>query len=194
MSTFSHPIHWHNLPSYNLRHLFSLLIIYTLLPISLIRNKGGITILSPLAFNEVGGYNRLITEYFKAAPSKVLYDKNNEVCPNSLPPPYAMNFFRPIIGSDLPWPGVLFGVTIGSIWYWCTDQVSWFVRFKACQLRELLRLFLSCKLTSTILYATKIKIKINCKYADTSFSILYVYTDKVSTYLTFKWWIAILIA
>ena len=25
--------------------------------------------------------------------------------------------------SDLPWTGVIFGVTISSIWYWCSDQV-----------------------------------------------------------------------
>lgn len=25
--------------------------------------------------------------------------------------------------SDLPWTGVVFGVTISSIWYWCSDQV-----------------------------------------------------------------------
>jgi len=25
--------------------------------------------------------------------------------------------------SDLPWTGVIFGMTISSIWYWCSDQV-----------------------------------------------------------------------
>ena len=26
-------------------------------------------------------------------------------------------------GSDMPWPGFLFGQTPASIWYWCADQV-----------------------------------------------------------------------
>ena len=25
--------------------------------------------------------------------------------------------------SDLPWTGVVFGLTISSLWYWCSDQV-----------------------------------------------------------------------
>ena len=33
--------------------------------------------------------------------------------------------FRPIVPgeSDLPWTGMIFGVTVNSVWYWCTDQV-----------------------------------------------------------------------
>lgn len=36
-----------------------------------------------------------------------------------------MHLFRSIKPgeSDLPWTGVIFGVTISSIWYWCSDQV-----------------------------------------------------------------------
>ena len=25
--------------------------------------------------------------------------------------------------GSLPWPGVIFGLTISSVWYWCSDQV-----------------------------------------------------------------------
>ena len=25
--------------------------------------------------------------------------------------------------GDLPWPGMIFGLTVISTWYWCTDQV-----------------------------------------------------------------------
>ncbi|KAK4293913.1 hypothetical protein Pmani_033422 [Petrolisthes manimaculis] len=78
---------------------------------------------SSSAIYEVGGYNKLITRYFEAIPSRLTYDSNNVTCPNGYPPPYAMNLFRPIVGSDLPWTGIVFGLTIGSIWYWCTDQV-----------------------------------------------------------------------
>ena len=76
------------------------------------------------AFQRVGGYNELVTQYFTAMPSKLVFDQNNQTC--GLPPYYALNFFRPIWPgeSDLPWTGVIFGLTIGSIWYWCTDQVN----------------------------------------------------------------------
>ena len=36
-----------------------------------------------------------------------------------------MHLFRDPVSGDLPWPGII-GVTINSIWYWCSDQVcSW---------------------------------------------------------------------
>lgn len=78
----------------------------------------------PVAISEVGGYNQLVTRYFDAIPNRLAYDTNNVTCPNNFPPPYSMNLLRPIVGSDLPWTGVVFGLTIGSIWYWCTDQVE----------------------------------------------------------------------
>ena len=31
---------------------------------------------------------------------------------------------RPADDGNLPWTGVLFGLTISSIWYWCSDQVG----------------------------------------------------------------------
>ncbi len=34
----------------------------------------------------------------------------------------AMHLFRSS-DSDLPWTAATFGITISSIWYWCTDQV-----------------------------------------------------------------------
>ena len=30
---------------------------------------------------------------------------------------------RSPVGSDIPWPGFLFGQTPASIWYWCADQM-----------------------------------------------------------------------
>uniref|UniRef100_A0A7M4F081 Sodium/myo-inositol cotransporter 2 n=1 Tax=Crocodylus porosus TaxID=8502 RepID=A0A7M4F081_CROPO len=40
-----------------------------------------------------------------------------------LPRDDAFHIFRDPVTSDLPWPGVLVGMTIPSLWYWCTDQV-----------------------------------------------------------------------
>ena len=32
------------------------------------------------------------------------------------------SIFRDPVDSDLPWPGMIFGLTVISTWYWCTDQ------------------------------------------------------------------------
>ena len=76
-----------------------------------------------LAFQEVGGYDNLVTKYMKAEPSVTKLDAHNKSCGAS--PHYAMNLFRdPTPGaSDLPWTGIIFGLSISSIWYWCSDQV-----------------------------------------------------------------------
>lgn len=57
------------------------------------------------------------------SPNATLYDENNRSC--GAVPDDAMHLFRTAIPgkSDLPWTGVLFGMTISSIWYWCSDQV-----------------------------------------------------------------------
>ena len=37
-----------------------------------------------------------------------------------------MHMFRPVDapGNDLPWTGLFTGMLIGSLWYWCADQVT----------------------------------------------------------------------
>lgn len=57
-------------------------------------------------------------KYFDAIPST---RKENSSC--GLPREDAFHIFRDPVNSDLPWPGVLVGMTIPSLWYWCTDQV-----------------------------------------------------------------------
>lgn len=42
------------------------------------------------------------------------------------PRPDSFHIFRDAITGDLPWPGLVFGLTIQATWYWCTDQVSYF--------------------------------------------------------------------
>ncbi|XP_027636420.1 sodium/myo-inositol cotransporter 2 isoform X2 [Falco peregrinus] len=69
-------------------------------------------------FVEVGGLEGLQTKYFDAIPST---RKENSSC--GLPREDAFHIFRDPVNSDLPWPGVLVGMTIPSLWYWCTDQV-----------------------------------------------------------------------
>ncbi|XP_046654280.1 sodium/glucose cotransporter 4-like isoform X2 [Daphnia pulicaria] len=81
----------------------------------------GSFILMGMAFNEVGGYNQLVHKFFKAYPNETAYDLNNKSCANI--PDDAMHLFKNIHSTELPWTGVVFGVTISSIWYWCSDQV-----------------------------------------------------------------------
>ena len=46
----------------------------------------------------------------------------NTTC--GIPNDNAMHVFRDPIDSDLPWPAMIFGITINAVWYWCTDQVK----------------------------------------------------------------------
>lgn len=41
---------------------------------------------------------------------------------------YWANMFRPIDDPDYPWLGIWLSLPIIGIWYWCTDQVTLFVR------------------------------------------------------------------
>jgi SSS family solute:Na+ symporter len=36
--------------------------------------------------------------------------------------PSFMNMWKPATDPDFPWTGILFGVPILGVWYWCTDQ------------------------------------------------------------------------
>ncbi|XP_061458783.1 sodium/glucose cotransporter 1-like isoform X2 [Rhineura floridana] len=83
----------------------------------------GSIILTAFAFQEVGGYDEFINRYMKAIPS-IVSDENTtypERC--YMPRPDAFQIFRDPINGDLPWPGLIFGLSILALWYWCTDQV-----------------------------------------------------------------------
>ncbi|XP_026311161.1 sodium/myo-inositol cotransporter 2 isoform X3 [Piliocolobus tephrosceles] len=69
-------------------------------------------------FAAVGGMEGLKEKYFLALASN---RSENSSC--GLPREDAFHIFRDPLTSDLPWPGVLFGMSIPSLWYWCTDQV-----------------------------------------------------------------------
>ncbi|NXQ94722.1 SC5AB protein, partial [Sagittarius serpentarius] len=92
-------------------------VIYTDALQTLIMLIGAVTLMV-FSFVEVGGLEGLQTKYFDAIPST---RKENSSC--GLPREDAFHIFRDPVNSDLPWPGVLVGMTIPSLWYWCTDQV-----------------------------------------------------------------------
>jgi len=72
-----------------------------------------------LAFDLIGGYDNLVPLYKEAIPA---IRPENTSC--GLPREDFFNVFRDPINGDLPWPGMVFGITINALWYWCTDQVK----------------------------------------------------------------------
>ncbi|MGH0117008.1 UNVERIFIED_CONTAM: hypothetical protein FKN15_024953 [Acipenser sinensis] len=78
----------------------------------------GALILMVFSFIQVDGWEGLQDKYFDAIPT--VRDTNTSC---GLPRQDAFHLFRDPVTSDLPWPGVLVGMTVPSIWYWCTDQV-----------------------------------------------------------------------
>ena len=71
----------------------------------------------------MGGYDAFVEKYMKAIPT-VVYDGNltiKEEC--YTPRADSFHIFRDPITGDIPWPGLIFGLSILTLWYWCTDQV-----------------------------------------------------------------------
>ncbi|XP_067649722.1 sodium/glucose cotransporter 4-like [Haliotis asinina] len=88
----------------------------------------GAFILMVMSFIEIGGYERVIKEFFEAWPNttKVHYGIKNDnysFTDCGIPPANSMHLIRSPEDPGLPWPGIMFGLTISSIWYWCSDQV-----------------------------------------------------------------------
>ncbi|XP_050570168.1 sodium/glucose cotransporter 1 isoform X5 [Cygnus atratus] len=83
----------------------------------------GSFILMGFAFKEVGGYDAFMQKYMEAIPSNTSY--GNTVISSSCYTPRedAFHIFRDPVSGDLPWPGLIFGLSIIALWYWCTDQV-----------------------------------------------------------------------
>ncbi|KAJ7309904.1 hypothetical protein JRQ81_007990 [Phrynocephalus forsythii] len=80
----------------------------------------GSIILTAFAFHEVGGYQDFVEKYMKAIPSETL----PSIPKHCYTPRHdSFQIFRDPITGDLPWPGLIFGLTILALWYWCTDQV-----------------------------------------------------------------------
>ena len=67
-------------------------------------------------------YESLTQQFFSAQSKRAL--THNDSC--GILPDYSLQFMRPatLVNDDLPWTGVLLGITISGIWYWCADQVG----------------------------------------------------------------------
>lgn len=66
----------------------------------------------------MGWYEGLLEQYSNSIPASIV---PNTTC--HLPHPDAFHIFRDPISGDLPWPGLIFGLTILATWVWCSDQV-----------------------------------------------------------------------
>ncbi|XP_074015912.1 sodium/glucose cotransporter 1 isoform X2 [Numenius arquata] len=83
----------------------------------------GSFILMGFAFSEVGGYDAFMEKYMNAIPSNISYG-NTTISPECYTPREdSFHIFRDAVTGDLPWPGLVFGLSIIALWYWCTDQV-----------------------------------------------------------------------
>ncbi|XP_027132401.1 sodium/glucose cotransporter 4 isoform X3 [Larimichthys crocea] len=80
---------------------------------------GGAFALMFIAFSKVGWYEGLLDHYMSAVPSVTVA---NTTC--HLPRSDAFRLFRDPVSGDLPWPGLVFGLTVLATWCWCTDQVT----------------------------------------------------------------------
>ncbi|KAM4640835.1 sodium/glucose cotransporter 4 [Discoglossus pictus] len=78
----------------------------------------GAFILMFLSFHEIGWYEGLEQRYMEAIPNITV---PNTTC--HLPRADSFHMLRDPITGDLPWPGLIFGLTILATWVWCTDQV-----------------------------------------------------------------------
>ncbi|BFZ18212.1 hypothetical protein BsWGS_21251 [Bradybaena similaris] len=87
----------------------------------------GAFVLMIIGFIEVGGYEELKLRYLSAYPNTTLQhlgsDSNYSYTHCGIPPANAYHLFRPADDTNLPWTGIVFGLTISSTWYWCSDQV-----------------------------------------------------------------------
>ncbi|KAM9455930.1 sodium/glucose cotransporter 1 [Clarias gariepinus] len=79
----------------------------------------GSFILMGFAFDKVGGYEGLQEKYMQAIPT----EKGNYSAACYTPRADSFHIFRDALTGDMPWPGLIFGLTIQAAWYWCTDQV-----------------------------------------------------------------------
>lgn len=85
----------------------------------------GAFVLMIISFMRVGGYQSIVQQFFSSWPNTTKYsqgpDYNYTKC--GIPPDNSMHLLRDANDGSLPWTGVIIGLTISSVWYWCSDQV-----------------------------------------------------------------------
>ncbi|XP_013419013.1 sodium/glucose cotransporter 4 [Lingula anatina] len=79
----------------------------------------GSTVLAVIALVRIEGYDGLQSQYFLSLPNGELH--GNGTC--GLPDPQAFHIIRDISDTHYPWTGSVFGASVLSAWYFCTNQV-----------------------------------------------------------------------
>ncbi|XP_069792442.1 sodium/glucose cotransporter 4 [Narcine bancroftii] len=92
-------------------------VIYTDALQTVIMVAGALTLMF-IGLNKVGWYSGLEEKYFQAIPNITV---ENTSC--HIPRADAFHMFRDPVNGDIPWPGLIFGLTVLATWCWCTDQV-----------------------------------------------------------------------
>ncbi|XP_072809112.1 sodium/glucose cotransporter 1-like isoform X1 [Vicugna pacos] len=83
----------------------------------------GSVLLMGYAFQEVGGYQELQRKYMDAKPN-LTHEGNWTVQLECLTPRQdSFHIFRDPITGDFPWPGIVFGASTLSLYYWCANQI-----------------------------------------------------------------------
>lgn len=80
-----------------------------------------------LALVEVGGYDAMVSQFMQAASRDTYirsHQHGNASC--GFPPSDSFHIFRGL-DSSYPWIGLVFGLPVIGIFYWCTQQVHIFV-------------------------------------------------------------------
>ncbi|XP_064612119.1 sodium/glucose cotransporter 4-like [Liolophura sinensis] len=84
----------------------------------------GAFILMIMSFIRVGSYEAIERKFFSAWPNTTRYPvENSTYAKCGIPPENSYHLIRAADDGGLPWPGIMFGLTISSVWYWCSDQV-----------------------------------------------------------------------
>ncbi|KAG8436933.1 hypothetical protein GDO86_007857 [Hymenochirus boettgeri] len=78
----------------------------------------GAFVLMFISFEKIGWYPGLEQKYMEAIPQIIV---PNTTC--HLPRADSFHMLRHPITGDLPWPGLIFGLTVLSTWVWCSDQI-----------------------------------------------------------------------
>ncbi|XP_070207628.1 sodium/glucose cotransporter 4-like [Littorina saxatilis] len=85
----------------------------------------GAFVLMVLAFKEVGGYEEMKRKYPLSIPDTAILNSSNptykyRTC--NRPSKFWFQLMWPA-GEGTPWTGLVFGLTVNAVWYWCNDQV-----------------------------------------------------------------------
>ena len=92
-----------------------------------------LAITSLTGYVEVGGFVELVRKYMGEGSQPILTRLclsgllNASLCTTAhcgLVPDNSMHMMRAASDPNYPWTGMIFGLTISAVWYWCTDQVG----------------------------------------------------------------------